>query len=213
MRRTPIAIAQTTADGTDDAPAADALETDGDHPSGELLLADRPSGELLLADRPSGDRALGDRAVVAASGPARLQYAALPFRIVGDRTIEVMLLTSRENRRWIVPKGWPKKGRPGHVVAAREALEEAGLVGRIGKREVGSYRYVKQLADGGGVNCNVRIYPLEVKTQLDEWPEKGERETRWFDPAAAAVLVTEPGLRKLLRRTPKMLRRLGRRRR
>jgi 8-oxo-dGTP pyrophosphatase MutT (NUDIX family) len=143
----------------------------------------------------------------------RLQYAALPFRLLDDGFPEVMLLTSRENRRWIIPKGWPKKGLAGHAVAVREAREEGGLVGRIGKRTVGSYHYAKQLSADEAVLCRVRIFPLEVKRQLDDWPEKGERDTCWLTPGEAAHLVDDPGLRKVLQGTAKLLRRYGNRRR
>jgi 8-oxo-dGTP pyrophosphatase MutT (NUDIX family) len=141
-------------------------------------------------------------------GKPRVQYAALPFRR-RDGGIEVMLVTSRENRRWILPKGWPIKGRPGHRVAGREALEEAGLVGRVGKRPLGSYLYAKALASGSAVACRVRVYPLEVESQLDDWPEKDERHRRWLGPAEAAALISDPGLRKVLQRAAKRLRRLA----
>ena len=75
----------------------------------------------------------------------RSQVAALPFR-VRQGVPEVMLITSRETGRWVVPKGWPQKGRAPHAVAAREAYEEAGLVGFIEKRRVGTYRYAKRLS-------------------------------------------------------------------
>ena len=73
------------------------------------------------------------------------QVAALPFRINGIRP-EVMLITSRETGRWIIPKGWPQKGRSPRAVAIREAYEEAGLKGRIRKRPVGTFRYQKRLS-------------------------------------------------------------------
>src|SRR5262249_27670124 len=61
----------------------------------------------------------------------RVQYAALPYRLRGRSRTEVMLVTSRETRRWIIPKGWPHKGKAPHHSAAREAFEEAGVVGTI----------------------------------------------------------------------------------
>jgi 8-oxo-dGTP pyrophosphatase MutT (NUDIX family) len=105
-----------------------------------------------------------------------------------------MLLTSRETRRWIIPKGWPMKGRKPAAVASQEAYEEAGLIGHIvGKRPLGSFHYQKQLADKGRL-CQVRVFSFRVERQLDDWPEKSQRETKWFDAAEAAPLVEEAGL-------------------
>jgi 8-oxo-dGTP pyrophosphatase MutT (NUDIX family) len=93
----------------------------------------------------------------------RVQYAALPYRLNAGFRPEFMLVTSRETRRWIIPKGWPKKGKSPQHSAAREAFEEAGVVGAIAKRSVGSFSYKKRLETGGIVVCEVRVFPLEVK--------------------------------------------------
>jgi 8-oxo-dGTP pyrophosphatase MutT (NUDIX family) len=76
-----------------------------------------------------------------AIGRRRVQYAALPYRLNGKTRTEIMLVTSRETQRWIIPKGWPQKGKAPHDSAAREAFEEAGVVGAVGKRSVGSFPY------------------------------------------------------------------------
>jgi 8-oxo-dGTP pyrophosphatase MutT (NUDIX family) len=129
----------------------------------------------------------------------RTQFAALPFRIGTSGRPEIMLLTSRETGRWVIPKGWPIRGLKPRKVAAREAYEEAGLVGSItSKRPVGIYHYEKQLAEGG-LLCEVRVFLFRVDRQLDDWPEKGQRQTRWLDPAAAAALVNEGGLAEIVR--------------
>jgi 8-oxo-dGTP pyrophosphatase MutT (NUDIX family) len=113
----------------------------------------------------------------------------------------VMLITSRETRRWIIPKGWAEKKIEPHALAAKEAFEEAGLQGEIGRQPIGRYRYVKQLRGKKApkaVSCEVLVFPLAVKRQLPDWPEKGQRETRWCTPAEAAMLVEEGGLVTLL---------------
>jgi 8-oxo-dGTP pyrophosphatase MutT (NUDIX family) len=128
------------------------------------------------------------------------QFAALPCRIAEDGSRQVMLLTSRETRRWVIPKGWPMKGLKPPQVAAREAYEEAGLVGRIiGKRPVGVFHYQKNLPKDQ-LLCEVQVFLLWVDRQLDDWPEKGQRETKWFDPDEAAGLVDEGGLAEIVRR-------------
>lgn len=128
---------------------------------------------------------------------SRNQVAALPFR-VRQGAPEVMLITSRETGRWVVPKGWPQKGRAPHAVAAREAYEEAGLVGNIGKRRIGTYRYAKRLSLQSTVVCKVSVFPLHVEQELEEFPEKLVRQRCWLTPGEAADRVQERGLSKLL---------------
>lgn len=111
-----------------------------------------------------------------------------------------MLLTSRETRRWVIPKGWPMKGRKPAEVASQEAYEEAGLVGQIvGKRPLGNFHYQKQLAKNERL-CQVRVFSFRVERQLDDWPEKEHRETAWFDAEEAATLVAEVGLAGIIER-------------
>jgi 8-oxo-dGTP pyrophosphatase MutT (NUDIX family) len=110
-----------------------------------------------------------------------------------------MLVTSRETGRWIIPKGWPKKRKAPYASAAREALEEAGVVGEVGKDPIGSYSYKKRLKSGAVVACEVQVFPLEVKRQQKTWREKGERELHWFSPTDAAKAVREPALRDVIR--------------
>jgi 8-oxo-dGTP pyrophosphatase MutT (NUDIX family) len=105
----------------------------------------------------------------------RLQYAAVPFRRRDDGRIEVMLVTSRETKRWVIPKGWPIRGAKPHASAAREALEEAGVVGRTDADAIGKYYYDKRLKNGTEARCKVEVFPLEVKSQRKRWRERGER--------------------------------------
>jgi 8-oxo-dGTP pyrophosphatase MutT (NUDIX family) len=130
-----------------------------------------------------------------AAAPGR-QYAALPYRYL--HSLEILLISSRETRRWVIPKGWPMKGRKPHAVAAREALEEAGVVGRIGKRPVGSYQYVKRLKNGAPLLCTVEVFPMMVERQRDRWREQDQRTARWFPAEEAAAAVEEPELQALI---------------
>jgi hypothetical protein len=119
-----------------------------------------------------------------------IQYGALPYR-EGRSGLEVLLVTSRETRRWIIPKGWPQSGLPPHRAAANEAFEEAGVVGKIGKKTIGSYWYDKTLESGAAVRCKVRVFPLRVTRQLKKWPEKmSTTSTMEF---ACASLATRAG--------------------
>ena len=130
----------------------------------------------------------------------RVQYAALPYRLMGRSGTEVMLVTSRDTRRWIIPKGWPQKGRAPHHSAAREAFEEAGVEGVIDSRPVGTFPYQKRLKNGGVVNCEVEVYALRVLRQSKRWPESGERQVKWVSAQEAAETVREPKLSTIIRR-------------
>jgi 8-oxo-dGTP pyrophosphatase MutT (NUDIX family) len=130
-----------------------------------------------------------------------LQFAALPWRISEGGTREVLLLTSRETHRWVIPKGWPMKGRKPAEVASREAYEEAGLVGQVvGKRPLGNFHYEKRITMTKAVLCEVRVFLFRVEQQLDDWPEKCERELRWFDAKEAVAMVEEGGLAEIMAR-------------
>jgi 8-oxo-dGTP pyrophosphatase MutT (NUDIX family) len=126
------------------------------------------------------------------------QVAALPFRVGPDGGIEILLITSRDTGRWIIPKGWPMIGRKAHRAAEREAYEEAGLEGRIAASPVGRYRYEKRFDEGRALPCLVRVYPMRVEAQHERWPERDQRTLRWFPPEEAARLVHEDELQRLL---------------
>jgi 8-oxo-dGTP pyrophosphatase MutT (NUDIX family) len=135
----------------------------------------------------------------------RIQYAALPYRRRGKSHTEVMLVTSRETGRWIIPKGWPKRRKEPSASAAREAFEEAGVVGKVGRAPIGSYSYRKRLKRGKVVVCRVDVFPLEVKRLKKSWPERSERQTQWFSRAAAAETVSEPRLSDIIRKLRQLL--------
>ena len=134
-----------------------------------------------------------------------LQCGALPYRRLANAAIEVMLITSRDTGRWVIPKGWQGEGLAAQDSAEREAHEEGGLVGRMGGRPIGRYRYRKRLADGSSVACLVEVFALEVERQLKSWPERKERRTRWFILREAAAAVNEPALAAMIRNLPKYL--------
>ncbi|MBL6455997.1 NUDIX hydrolase [Belnapia sp. T6] len=126
------------------------------------------------------------------------QCAALPYRQNGRET-EVLLVTSRETRRWVLPKGWTEACGAARQ-AAREAFEEAGIRGRIDPEPIGAYAYPKRLRDGATVTCQVEVFPLAVEEMLEDWPERAERERRWFSLPQAAAAVEEGELGTLMLR-------------
>jgi 8-oxo-dGTP pyrophosphatase MutT (NUDIX family) len=128
----------------------------------------------------------------------RDQFAALPWRRTAAGEVEVLLITSRETRRWVIPKGWPVKGKTSAKSAAQEAFEEAGVTGRIAERPIGSYAYDKRLKNGRLQHVRVATFALLVENVTDVFPEAGQRERRWMPPLEAAALVEEPELMVLL---------------
>ena len=111
-----------------------------------------------------------------------------------------MLVTSRGTGRWVLPKGWPKKRHTGPGIAALEAFEEAGLKGEVAADSIGMYRYPKRMPKGRTVECDVDVYLMRVAELLEDWPERAERQRRWFTLAEAAGAVREPDLTALLLR-------------
>jgi 8-oxo-dGTP pyrophosphatase MutT (NUDIX family) len=128
-----------------------------------------------------------------------VQYAALPYRFTLPAGLEVLLVTTRRSKRWIIPKGWPIKGlRPGKS-AAREAFEEAGVRRRVGAKPVGLFTYDKLVDEAGAqTTCEVKVYPLLVKRQSEVWPESQQRTTKWVEPSRGIAMIKEPDLKKIL---------------
>lgn len=128
-----------------------------------------------------------------ASAGLRTQLAAVPWRMInGD--VEILMITSRLSRHWLIPKGWPMNGKTNAQAAAREAYEEAGVKGTISRKPIGRYRYQKLLADGTALPCFVDVYALRVEKELASWPEADDRERLWVTPDEAARVVFEPDL-------------------
>jgi uncharacterized protein len=141
------------------------------------------------------------------------QVAALPYKIEDDGKTQVLLITSRETRRWVLPKGNPIRGLANHEAAAHEAFEEAGVHGIACPTPLGQYAYLKRRRNGQVKRATVSLFPLAVTEQDEEWPEQDERETRWFDLPEAAAAVDEPDLGRLIGSFRAPRRRTGRRER
>ncbi len=125
------------------------------------------------------------------------QIAALPYVIVKDELL-VCLITSRETKRLVIPKGWPKIGVSSHQMARNEAEEEAGLVGKVSKEPIGTYNYRKKLHTFANITCEVEIYPLHVSLQLLDFPENNQRSVHWFNPTEASNKVEEKEFAEIL---------------
>jgi 8-oxo-dGTP pyrophosphatase MutT (NUDIX family) len=126
------------------------------------------------------------------------QVAALPVRRGPDGALRVMLVTSLQTQRWIIPKGWPWPDHHDHLAAAAEAREEAGVLGEVRAKSIGSYTYQKRKKAAGLVPVRVSVFLLEVREELETWPECKRRQRAWFTLSDAAARVREPELRELI---------------
>lgn len=135
-----------------------------------------------------------------AAGPQDMlkQVAALPYRRTEKGGVEILVLTSRETHRFVIPKGWPMKGKSPSRAAAVEAKQEAGVLGKIASKPAGSYRYFKRLADSFAL-VEVTVFPLLVEKTRKSWREQSERVQRWLRPEDAARLIDEGDLAELIR--------------
>jgi len=157
------------------------------------------SDRRTLPDPMAKSRPLQRTAAATAPGqPPHLQVAALCWRRSG-KGLKILLITSRDTGRWVIPKGWPMRNRSDAEAAAREAYEEAGLRGDVSDRSIGLYTYLKALATGRQIFCAVRVFPLEVNEMLHKYPETGQRRVKWFTPEKAAQKVLEADLKALIR--------------
>jgi 8-oxo-dGTP pyrophosphatase MutT (NUDIX family) len=119
------------------------------------------------------------------------QAAALPVK-----SGQICLVTSRSGKRWVIPKGMMEPGKTAGQIALQEAWEEAGLTGVLEQEPIGTYQYDKY-----GGTCFVTVFLLRVTGVADDWPEKGSRQRCWVSPAQALGLLTDRGLREILRGT------------
>lgn len=141
---------------------------------------------------------LADYADAMLHGSTTQQVGGLCYRRRADDVVEVLLITTRETKRWTIPKGWPVKGLEPHQAAKLEAWEEAGVRGKVKKRPFGYFTYVKTLGGGQKVPSLVQVHLLETRKTRSHFPERGQRELMWLPALEASLLVDEPELKGLL---------------
>jgi 8-oxo-dGTP pyrophosphatase MutT (NUDIX family) len=132
-----------------------------------------------------------------------IQTGALPWRLSGSKSIEVLLVTGRRSGRWSIPKGWPMPGKSLAEAAAQEAFEEAGVTGTVDPNPIGTFRHTKQLLAIGDLEVNIVVHPLWVDRELPKWPEVGQRKRKWFSIKEAVKRVDSPELGALIRQSAK----------
>lgn len=119
------------------------------------------------------------------------QYGALPYTII-DGQLTVLLITSRGRGKWIFPKGAQMEGKTPWESAALEAYEEAGVVGEIEETPIGSY--ILPVTDERPAPVEVKVFPMRVTEQRDDWKEMGQRFRHWAVLPEAKRLITHEGL-------------------
>ena len=129
----------------------------------------------------------------------RTQFGALCWRRSGDE-IQVLLVTSRRRKRWIIPKGWPQDRATPVNAAVAEAWEEAGVEGKAKATCLGIFSYDKTVTATQVAPCVVAIFPMRVKKLRRDFPEASQRKRKWFSLAKAAELVSEPELAAIIKR-------------
>lgn len=88
---------------------------------------------------------------------------------------EVLLITAKKTQeKWIVPGGGVDPGEEQKTAAAREAREEAGVVGDLGQ----SLGVVQSSAK----KERTEIFLMSVREELEHWEESLEnnRSRKWF---------------------------------
>jgi 8-oxo-dGTP pyrophosphatase MutT (NUDIX family) len=126
------------------------------------------------------------------------QVAALCWRMHKGH-VQILLITSRDTGRWVIPKGWPMNGLTDAAAAAREAWEEAGVEGKVKDAALGQFEYDKVAKADVRLKCLVSVHGLKVQALKARYPEAGQRRRAWFSAETAATLVAEPQLQDLLR--------------
>lgn len=127
------------------------------------------------------------------------QFGAICWRLHRGK-VEVLLVTSRDTGRWVIPKGWPAQDLSAPASAAREAWEEAGVEGDVSETALGVYTYDKRRLPKPPLPCAVMVFPLRVACLAASFPERKQRKRHWFRAGKAAQLVDEPDLREIFRR-------------
>ena len=120
------------------------------------------------------------------------QSGVIPYRIINGQ-IEVMLITSSGSKRWVIPKGLIEPNMTPEDSAAKEAWEEAGVLGQVFPNLMGTYEYYKS-----GCTWQVDVFLLQVETVLDNWPEAYKRKRQWVSIPKAIKRVDEPDLKLIL---------------
>ncbi|MBA4090968.1 MAG: NUDIX hydrolase [Sphingobium sp.] len=129
----------------------------------------------------------------------KIQSAAIPFRLDAANRLCLLLITSRRKGRWVLPKGTVSGMLP-HASAAREAFEEAGVIGSIAETSFETYHLRKKVGYEAAIEIPVHTFPMRVTVELKTWPEMDFRQRQWILAGQITETVESSDLRSLLQR-------------
>ena len=138
-------------------------------------------------------------ALVTLAHMKKVQSAAIPYRLDEADQLSLLLVTSRRRGRWVLPKGTVSGMLP-HASAAREAFEEAGVIGSITETPFATYHLRKKVGHGAAIEVPVHAFPMRVTVELPTWPEMNFRKRQWVSAAKIPEMVESAELRSLLQR-------------
>ncbi|MBW4599811.1 MAG: NUDIX hydrolase [Calothrix sp. FI2-JRJ7] len=122
------------------------------------------------------------------------QSGVIPYRVQNGAT-EILLITTRNQQNWVVPKGGVVNGMSAPDSAAKEAWEEAGVIGQVNPNQLGTYKYQKN-----GKTYSVQMYSLPVEVESEKYPEVGQRVRRWVNVNEAVRQVKKSSLKRILKK-------------
>ena len=126
------------------------------------------------------------------------QSGVIPY-IIKDGKVKVVIITSRSGNKWIIPKGVIEPKMTPWDSAAKEALEEAGVKGKVFRKRVGKYVQKKW-----GGECNINIYLMKVSKVNDKWDEDF-RKRKVLTPGDAADKISIKPLRHIIKNIEKII--------
>jgi 8-oxo-dGTP pyrophosphatase MutT (NUDIX family) len=129
--------------------------------------------------------------------PPVLQVAMACLRDSPDGP-EILMVRTRGSGRWILPKGWPMKGRTLAEAAAQEAWEEAGAKGRVMPAEIARIAGEKRTDAGLDMPCELAVFAMRDVVLAEVYPEAGQRQRKWMPLRIAAERAGSPELRALI---------------
>ena len=131
------------------------------------------------------------------SQQALSQLACICYKKKNNK-VKIILITSRGQRRWLIPKGWLIKGKTPIETVITEVWEEAGITGNVTKKSVGIIKYKKYVPNAEALEISAEVYLMKVNKLYKSYPERLERKRKWFTIKEAIKKVDEPQLSKLL---------------
>ncbi|KAL4026100.1 hypothetical protein IC575_014524 [Cucumis melo] len=130
---------------------------------------------------------------------SRLKNRCIPYRLIDDseevndqcdieNKIEVLMVSSPNRDDLVFPKGGWEDDETLLEAACREAVEEAGVRGKLNENPLGVWEFrsksSQDICSMEGA-CRGYMFALEVTEELESWPEQGNRHRRWLNVTEA----------------------------